>query len=214
MKLLMHTGGIASTNCFVVADELARQAVLFDAPDHTVGPLLDAVEREGWDLIGLWLTHGHFDHIADHAVVTQRFPNAKVLIHKLDERKLEKPASQVFALPFDIPPRKADAYVEEGQELSIGSLKLNVLTTPGHSPGHVSYYFPNDDLLIGGDLIIAGSIGRTDLPDSDFGDMVKSIARVMALPGSTRLMPGHGEPSTLADERANNPHVAMMLERT
>src|ERR1700690_3895942 len=114
MRIVTTTGGIASTNCFLIADEKAKKAVLFDAPDHTVGPLLDEAVKQGWELIGLWLTHGHFDHIADHAVVTSRFPNARVLIHALDEPKLLMPHRQ-FPLPFVIPPRRADAYVEDGQ---------------------------------------------------------------------------------------------------
>ena len=108
MKILMNTGGIAATNSFLVADEVEKKAVIFDAPDHTTSPLLDAAQKEGWEIIGLWLTHGHFDHVADHQVVTSRFPAAKVLIHKLDEAKLLK-SGATFALPIRIPPRKADA---------------------------------------------------------------------------------------------------------
>ena len=104
MQILMNTGGIAGTNCFLIADENANQAVLFDAPDGTTAPLLDEAGRRGWELIGLWLTHGHFDHLADHAVVKQRFPNAKILIHKLEEPRLNNPGSSVFDLPFTIPP--------------------------------------------------------------------------------------------------------------
>src|SRR5688572_9529915 len=104
--VLMNTGGIAATNCFLVADEEAKVAVLFDAPDHTTAPLLDEAQKRGWELIGLWLTHGHFDHVADHPEVAQRFPNAKVLIHRLDEPKLLRPNSSFFALPFAITPRR------------------------------------------------------------------------------------------------------------
>jgi glyoxylase-like metal-dependent hydrolase (beta-lactamase superfamily II) len=81
MITLSNTGGVAMTNCFLIADERAGEAVLFDAPDHTVAPLLDEISKRGWALTGLWLTHGHFDHFADHAVVKKRFPGAKVLIH-------------------------------------------------------------------------------------------------------------------------------------
>ncbi len=214
MKILMHTGGIANTNCFVVADEVAKVAVLFDAPDHTVTPLLDSVQTNGWDLIGLWLTHGHFDHTADHKVVTDRFPNAKVLIHRLDERKLQKPGASFFSLPFEIPPRSADAYVEDNQDLAIGSLAVKVLYTPGHSPGHVCYHIASEELLIGGDLIIGGAVGRTDLPDSNFEDLAKSVQRVMQLPDNTRLLGGHGEPSTLGDERRDNEYARMLLDRS
>jgi glyoxylase-like metal-dependent hydrolase (beta-lactamase superfamily II) len=207
MLLLSHTGGIANTNCYLVGDDATRQAVIFDAPDHTVAPLLDAAEARGFDVIGLWLTHGHFDHIADHAAVTARFPAAKVLIHPLDEPKLINPASSSFILPFTIPPRRADARVEDGQKLSIGSLEVEVMHTPGHAPGHVMYHFPREKLLIGGDLILMHSVGRTDLPDSDAQQLAESLRRVMRLPGETRLLSGHGSESTLEQESRINPFV-------
>lgn len=212
MQVMMHTGGLASTNCYVIGDETTKKAVLFDAPDHTVAPLLDKVQQLGWDLVGLWLTHGHFDHIADHKVVTDRFPKAKVLIHPLDHPKLQKPGSAMFALPFEIPPRNADELVEDGTKLLMGSLKCEVIHTPGHSPGHVCYHFPTENLLIGGDLIICGAVGRTDLPDADSHALDASIKRILQLPGNTHLLPGHCNPSTLADELMGNEYVRMVIE--
>jgi hydroxyacylglutathione hydrolase len=212
MKILMNTGGIAVTNCFLVADEQAKQAVLFDAPDGTVAPLLDEARKHGWDLIGLWLTHGHFDHIADHAVVTERFPNATVLIHPLDAPKLRNPKSQMFILPFTIPPREPDALLEDGQKLHVGAYELEVIHTPGHAPGHVTFYCAAEDVIVGGDLIIGGAVGRTDLPDSNHRDLENSIRRVMKLPGKTRLLPGHGDVGTLDDELQTNPYVQEALE--
>lgn len=207
MQVLSATGGLAFTNCYLVADEGAGQAVLFDAPDHTVGPLLDGAAERGWDIVGLWLTHGHFDHLADHKGVTDRFPAAKVLIHALDAPKLREPGSRMFPLPFVIPPREPDGLVEDRQVLRFGSLSCQVIHTPGHSPGHVMYYFEEHAVLIGGDLIIAGAIGRTDLPDSDPAAMSRSLRLAMRLPPETRLLPGHGEPSTLAEEARSNPYV-------
>src|SRR5580658_4493041 len=112
MQVLADSGGIAQTNCYLVADESTKKAVIFDAPNDTVADLLDEAKRRGWDVIGLWLTHGHFDHVADHAVVTKKFPSARVLMHKLDEPKLATPVAAAFGLPFEIPLRKADEYVE------------------------------------------------------------------------------------------------------
>ena len=214
MIIAQNTGGIAGTNAFLIGDGEAKQAVIFDAPDNTAGPLLDVAEEHGLDVIGLWLTHGHFDHIADHAEVTKRFPRAKVLIHKLDEPKLREPNASVFVLPFTIPPRSADAYVEEGQVLSLGKLRVEVIHTPGHAPGHVMYYLPGEKILIGGDLIIGGSVGRTDLPDSDHAALERSIRRVMKLPPDTRLLPGHGEVSTLELEGMTNPFVREAMQGT
>ena len=203
----MNTGGIASTNAYLVADEASKQAVIFDAPDNTVAPLLDEAIKRGWDVIGLWLTHGHFDHVADHAVVTQRFPKAKVLIHPLDHPKLQKPMSSLFSLPFVIPARSADGLLADGQKLSIGTLEVEVIHTPGHSPGHVMFYIPKEKILIGGDLIIMGAVGRTDLPDADFSTLQESIRRVMKLPDDTQLLGGHGNPTLLGDERRENLYV-------
>ena len=213
MKIIAHTGGIASTNCYLVIDDTTGDCVLFDAPDHTVSPLLDQVTRQGLNLVGLWLTHGHFDHLADHKVVKDRFPEARVLIHPLDEQKLLRPGSRLFQLPFEIPPGKPDQLVSEGEKLKLGTLDVNVLHTPGHSPGHVCYHFPTEGVLVGGDLIIGGSGGRAALPDSRFGGLQASISKGRALPGSTRLLPGHADAGTLDDERAINPIVARILSR-
>lgn len=212
MIVLPNTGGIAQTNCYVVADETSGQAVLFDAPNDTVLPLMEEVKRRGWDLIGLWLTHGHFDHIADHAIVTQHFPEAKVLIHRLDDPKLHRPNSMAILLPFKIPPRRADGYVEDGQKLKIGTIDVEVIHTPGHSPGHVAYHFPVEKVLVGGDLIICGAVGRTDFPYSSPAALNASIRRIMQLPDATRLLPGHCSTNTLGEERRDNPYVQFALE--
>lgn len=214
MIVLMNTGGIAATNCYLVADEVTKQAVLFDAPNDTVAPLLSEAKRRGLDVIGLWLTHGHFDHVADHAEVSKAFPNAKVLIHRLDDAKLHRPNSMGMLLPFKIPPRRADEYVDDGQKLRIGSIDVEVIHVPGHSPGHVAYYLPREKTLIGGDLIICGAVGRTDFPDSNPAQLDASIRRIMQLPNETNLLPGHCEASTLGVERENNPYVQKALEES
>ena len=213
MTVLTHTGGVAMTNCFLVADEEANQAVLFDAPDHTVEPLLETAGKRGWEIIGLWLTHGHFDHFADHALVKKHFPTARILIHPLDEAKARRPDIQaaMFGLRFVIPPLKADGHVADGQKLAFGSIEVTVIHTPGHSPGHVAYHIPGEKVLIGGDLIIGGSVGRTDLPDSDHSELEASVRRVMQLPGDTRLLGGHGAATTLSRERQHNYFVQEAL---
>lgn len=213
MKILSATGGIAGTNCYLVADEAARQAVLFDAPDHTVAPLLDEAQSNGWDVIGLWLTHGHFDHIADHPIVTQRFPNAKILIHPDDEHKFRDPQRASPFLPISIPPGEPHGHLADGQQLSIGSLACEVIHTPGHAPGHVMFHFPQQQVLIGGDLIIMNAVGRTDFPDADHDSLEASIRRIMRLPDETHLLAGHGEATTLGEQRRCNPYVQHALRK-
>ena len=192
MQILTNTGGIAATNCYLIADADRGKAVLFDAPDHTTAPLLQEAEKRNWEIVGLWLTHGHFDHVADHAVVTKRFPKARVLIHRLDEPKLIDPTTRMFSLPFVIPPLRADKYVEDGQALKIGALEVIAIHTPGHSPGHVAYHFPRQNILIGGDLIMMNSVGRTDFPDSNFGQLQESLRRVMKLGRRRGFFPATG----------------------
>lgn len=215
MVILTNTGGIAMTNCFLIADEVLKQAVLVDAPDHTAGRLLDEAAKRGWDVTGLWLTHGHFDHFADHTEVKKRFPGARILIHPADEPKAQHPEIQtrLFGLPLMIQPLRADALITGGQQLEIGNIPVTVIHTPGHSPGHVCYHLPSEGALIGGDLIIGGSVGRTDLPDSDYSQLCASIRKVMQLPPVTRLLGGHGDPTTLGHERDHNPFVQEALEQ-
>lgn len=214
MLVLTNTGGVAMTNSFLIADGATRQAIVFDAPDHTTGPLLEQADQRGLEVVGLWLTHGHFDHFADHEFVRRRFPRVKILIHALDEPKAKHPEIQtrLFGLPFEIPPLRADAHVTDNQKLPLGSLEVVALHTPGHSPGHVCYYFPGEKVLVGGDLIIGGSVGRTDLPDSRHEDLEASIRRVMELPPETRLLGGHGPATTLGQERRKNHFVRQALE--
>lgn len=213
MQIAMAGGGIASTNCYLLADEDSKQAVIVDAPDNTVQNLLDHAKQSGWQVVALWLTHGHFDHIADHAVVTAAFPDAKVLIHTLDHHKLQNPGSRMFVLPFTIPPRDADGLLEDGATVSVGTYHFKVIHTPGHSPGHVCFHCESENLLIGGDLIICGAVGRTDLPDANQSHLDESIRKIMKLPAETRLLPGHGDVGTLRDELTTNPYVRAAIER-
>jgi glyoxylase-like metal-dependent hydrolase (beta-lactamase superfamily II) len=215
MEVLTHTGGVAMTNAFVVIDDDTGLCVLVDAPDHTAGPLVREATERGFEFEGLWLTHGHFDHVADHALLA----NVPVVMHELDAPKLRDPMGQLrafgertgFGVPLTIEPREPDWFVSEGDELKVGGLVATVLHTPGHSPGHVAFYFEQEKLLIGGDLIIGGSVGRTDLPDSDHAQLEASVRRIMELPDDTRLLGGHGAATTIGQEREQNAAVQMIL---
>ena len=210
MKIHLNTGGLAATNGYLISDESAGVAIAIDAPQNTMAPLLNIVRHNNWKLTHLLLTHGHWDHTSDHKVVTDAFPEAKVLIHRLDEPKLIKPGSMMFSLPYTIPPRHADGYLEDGQIIHVGSLAFTVMFTPGHSPGHVVLYCASEKLLMAGDLLFASSIGRTDLPDSSPSDMTLSLRRVLTLPDETTVRPGHGPPTTIGEEKRGNPYLARL----
>lgn len=207
MKIHMNVGGLAQTNAYLLLDDTTRKAALIDAPEGTVADLLSLARREGYDLQYLLLTHGHWDHLSDHAVVTQAFPNAKVLIHRADEPKLEHPGSAMFPLPYTIPPRKADGYLDEGQQLAVGSLAFTIMHTPGHSAGLVCLYCASEKLLFVGDLLMAGSVGRYDLEDGDPALLKTSLRRIMQLPDDTVVLSGHGPETTIGNERNGNPFI-------
>ena len=208
MKIHVNTGGPVATNGYLVVDETTGVAAIVDAPYSTVAPLLNIAAHQHYQITQLLFTHGHWDHVADHQVVTDAYPQAAVLIHQLDEPKLIRPVSLLMALPFVIPSRKASSYLEDGQKLHVGNLEFCVLFTPGHSPGHVAFYCPAEAVLFAGDLLFAGSIGRTDLPDSSPRDMASSLARVLQLPDETSVRSGHGPPTTIGAERQANPWLA------
>jgi hydroxyacylglutathione hydrolase len=208
MKIHQNTGGLAATNAYLIADEKAGKAVLIDAPQNTILALIKLARHEGWDIPLLLLTHGHWDHISDHKIYTNHYPHGKVLIHQLDEPKLQRPGSQMYQLPYQIEARSADGYLVDGDVIKVGTLGLNAIFTPGHSPGHIAFYLEQQKLLVAGDLLFAGSIGRTDLPDSDPQAMRESLQRAMALPDETVVRPGHGPATNIGTERRSNPFLA------
>jgi hydroxyacylglutathione hydrolase len=207
MKIYSSTGGLAETNAYLVVDEATKIAAIIDAPESTTADLLAIAKQQGLDVQTLLLTHGHWDHISDHKVVTEAYPNAKVLIHRLDEPLLLKPGSLLFELPYAIEPRSADGYIEDGQKIHIGHLTLAAMHTPGHIPGHICFYSNEDGILFAGDLLMAGAVGRYDLPDGDVGLLKQSLHRVMLLPDGTEVLSGHGPATLIGRERAGNPFI-------
>jgi len=207
MKIYMNTGGLAETNAYLIANEATKAAAIVDAPEGTTASLIAIARQHGYDVQYLLLTHGHWDHISDHAVVTEAFPKAQVMIHKLDEEKLQKPGSSMFELPYEIPPRSADAYLEDGGKIHVGNITLAAMHTPGHSPGHVVLYAAEQATLFSGDLLMAGGVGRYDLSDGDELALRQSLKRVLLLPEGVKVLSGHGPATTIGRERMGNFYV-------
>jgi len=204
MKLHMHTGGLAATNAYLILDEATHQGTLVDAPRDTIAPLLTAAREQGYDLPLLLLTHAHWDHVGDHAVYTAAFPHGKILAHADALPMLQAPNSSLWDLPYTIAPCPPAAFIQDDQSIAVGTLKLQALHTPGHAPGHVAFYCADQQLLLAGDLLFAGAVGRWDLPESNVADLQNSLRRVMALPDATRVLSGHGPATTIGAERKTN----------
>ena len=198
------TVGPLEENCWFLMDTGTRDAVLVDPGDEGER-LLAAVDAEGGILRGIWLTHARFDHLGAIAhIVRER--NVPVWLHPLDRTLYDNAveAAARFGIVVEPPPAPQHE-LSEGDVVQVGSHAFQVLHTPGHSPGHVG--FLGQDVLLGGDCLFAGSVGRTDLPFCDPAAFQRTLGRLAALPESTRVLPGHGPATTIARERAANPYL-------
>lgn len=198
------TVGLLEENCWLVMDEATREAVLVDPGDEGAR-LIAALDAEKAELRAIWLTHAHFDHLGAVAHIL-RERKVPVWLHPLDRPLYDNAVISAarFGLEVEQPPAP-DHALAEGDIVTIGSHTFQVLHTPGHSPGHVG--FLGDDVLLGGDCLFAGSVGRTDLPFCDPAAFQKTLERLAALPPATRVLPGHGPATSIGRERASNPYL-------
>ncbi len=145
------------------------------------------------------LTHSHWDHIADTAKLKKAF-NVPVWIHAEDAPNLEKPGVDGLPLHFPIEGVKPSGHLADGQVLKVGELEIKVMHTPGHTPGSVCFLLPDEGMLISGDTLFRGRMGRLDLPTGRPGLMKGSLKKIGMLPRETRVYPGHGESTTIKEE--------------
>lgn len=207
MIITPTTVGPFAENAYLAVNEATGKAVFID-PGAEGERLLDVVRASGATLEAIWLTHAHIDHIGAIAAL-RRVYNVPILMHPLDAPVYAagESVARAYGLPFDVPPRP-DAPLAEGQTLRVGETSFEVMHVPGHAPGHV--IFVGDQIVLGGDLIFAGSIGRTDLPMCDPVAMQDSLARAAALPEALTIHPGHGPSTTVGREVRTNPFLAGM----
>jgi glyoxylase-like metal-dependent hydrolase (beta-lactamase superfamily II) len=202
----VRTVGPFQENSYLVIDDTTNRAVLIDPGDE--GELLvEMVRNSGATLEAIWLTHAHIDHIGGIAEVRRHF-DVPVHLHPLDlpyYNTLSARAAQMYGVSFE-QPEGPDRELAEGDVLAVGSLRFTVMHVPGHAPGLVS--FNGHGVALSGDLLFAGSIGRTDLPLANPFDMDASLDRIGTLPHETIVYPGHGAPTTIGEEKRSNPFLA------
>ena len=198
------TVGPLEENCYLVGDETAGRGVLID-PGAEAERLLAAVREDGLVLDAIWLTHAHMDHVGAIAGI-RRVSAAPIHLHPLDRALYDRAAQQgaAYGLTIEQPP-PPDVALAHDSVLTVGSLEFSVMHTPGHAPGLVVIH--GQGVAFVGDLLFAGSIGRTDLPLSSPQAMNRSLERVSRLPAETVVYPGHGPATTIGAELATNPFL-------
>ncbi len=197
--------GPIGTNCYIArADSGAREAVVVD-PSGDAGDLERALERLGARCVAILLTHGHWDHLVGVDDLADA-SGARVYMAEGERTLLEDPNR--FTPPgMTLRPHTPDVLLQGGETIDIAGLSLDVLSVPGHSPAHLAYHA--DGSLFSGDVLFAGSVGRTDFPGGDWDVLVASIGLLVdTLPPDTVVYPGHGPATTLGNELARNPFLA------
>jgi glyoxylase-like metal-dependent hydrolase (beta-lactamase superfamily II) len=204
----MFTVGVIAENCFLLREEGADRAVIVD-PGAEPERLLGAASELGVSVDGILLTHTHFDHIGAVAPIAEA-TGAPVWCPEIEVPVLADP-NAFMSFP-GLPPiqgYEADHTLSGGEKLDLAGLEIEVIFTPGHSPGHVSYSIREHEALFSGDVLFQGSVGRTDLPGGDWGTLLESIRNLIdSHPAETRVYPGHMGLTTLGAERQANPFLA------
>lgn len=199
--------GPLQCNCSVVGDEQTREAMVID-PGDQVEDVLQILKAENLTLKQIVITHAHIDHVGGAAKL-KAATGAPILMNRNDYALLKMLDLQAAWVGMQPPgPVQIDVPVADGRVLQIGNIRASVIDTPGHTEGSICLHFPGQSILVAGDTLFAGSIGRTDLPGGSYEKIMRSLHNlVLALPDETNVVPGHGLVTTIGQERATNPFL-------
>ena len=197
-------------NCFLVGKADSSDIVVVD-PGLEADRIVEHILSQKLHPVAILNTHGHADHIAGNAALKQAFPNAPLMIGTNDAKMLADPVANLSrAFGDDLVSPAADQLLNDGETLELVGLSMTVREIPGHSPGHIVFVL--EGLVIGGDVLFQGSIGRTDFPGGSLQQLLHGIrTHLLPLPDATQVLPGHGETTTIGAERRHNPYLRIGL---
>ena len=199
--------GILQCNCSILGDETSREAIVVD-PGDDIPKIMAILNRHHLTVKQILITHAHIDHIAGAARLKQ-LTGAPILYNPRDLPLVKMMDAQAGWLDMPTPEvHSPDDTLEDGRLITITGLTGNILHTPGHTQGSVCLHLPDQNLLLAGDTLFAGSVGRTDLPGGDGPTLIRSIhEKLLPLPDATIVIPGHGPKTTIGQERETNPFL-------
>jgi hydroxyacylglutathione hydrolase len=207
MILKMLTVSPFQENCYIIGDEESGVGAVVDPGDEAARIAL-AVEQTDLDVVSIIVTHAHIDHVGAVAALVDEYA-CPVLMHAEAEPMLKQLPTQaiMMGLKFGKVPA-VDRYIGDEEVIEVGDLRLRSLYTPGHAPGHLAFYVEDEGLVLSGDALFAGSVGRVDLPGGSMEILMRSIEeRLLTLPDETRVFPGHGPQTEIGYERTSNPFL-------
>ena len=206
LKIGRMVMGPVQTNCYFVYDSDSRKAVVFDVPSDGVY-IYNALKKNDIEVAGICLTHGHFDHIMG-ANELRGAASVKVYAYEEEKDVCENTHNNCTDQIGRLYTVKCNRYLKDNEEVDIDGIKFKVIATPGHTKGSCCFYFEDAGILISGDTLFCGSIGRSDLPTGSEATLIRSLnERLMCLPDDVKVYPGHGDETTIGFERRNNPFI-------
>lgn len=198
--------GMVCTNCYFLMNQGTKELLIVDPADEPV-QIVNMVKNMEGKPVAILLTHGHYDHMMAVEEIRKQY-GIPVYACQAEDELLRDPMKNLTGYEGQSISLKADELVRDGQQLVLAGFSVEVLHTPGHTAGSCCYYFKEEDILISGDTLFYGSVGRTDLPTGNMRQIVESLHRLLdKLPEETQVLPGHGSFTTIENEKRYNPFV-------